>query len=255
MRRPRFKSASAIEDTTGKCGIFAGAGAFDGPSAPTASPASKGDTWQTLLQVGDEGAPDANRNRTHQDNSTTQDATNASNASIATTTQDAQDDTNATDATDNTTTQSAAEKRKAAKLEARNQSLKAQHALPPLKDSLLAMDAPVAGGPHMTEPPAYAPFLTDDNFCCIIGPCKHYMEFLQDDPTALPEPEQHLIRLCHRMDYEVGPLEMTEEAITACNQYRPPWWSVAGWRMRYIVAGRLRHARRAIAGLRRPSDD
>lgn len=106
---------------------------------------------------------------------------------------------------------------------------------------------PVSGGPGITTKVELPPALVDDNFCCPVGSCKYYFELILDDPEASPEPRQWLQRICLRVQYEQGALEITDEAIVACNNYRPPWWSLEGWRMRRIVRRRLRDAARKIS--------
>jgi len=93
----------------------------------------------------------------------------------------------------------------------------------------------------------FAPALppSEEFFCCQVGPCEHYGEWLAELDSAGARVMTEAHRVCTGFGQEAW--AMDEGTRFACTGYSPPWWSPSGWRRRVISAHRINRMRRGLA--------
>jgi hypothetical protein len=91
---------------------------------------------------------------------------------------------------------------------------------------------------------------TDDYLMCLVGPCRHYREWLEDAETLGERMLTEVRRVC--MGFGVA-RSMDGGTCFGCTNYAPPPWTLAGWRWRVISAHRILRFRRLKAGTLRLS--
>lgn len=92
--------------------------------------------------------------------------------------------------------------------------------------------------------PALPP--TDEFLCCVVGPCRHYHEWLAEHDSVGAQLLTEVHRAC--VGFAGERVSLDEGTCFACTSYSPPWWSVSGLRRRIISAHRIGVARRRFAG-------
>lgn len=98
-------------------------------------------------------------------------------------------------------------------------------------------------GPRLVSATALPP--TEEFFCCRVGPCRHYAEWLSEHDSAGDHVLTAVSGMCCGFS-ELVPL--TEDTRFACTRYSPPWWSLRGLRRRIISVHRIGRAQRGLAG-------
>jgi hypothetical protein len=92
-----------------------------------------------------------------------------------------------------------------------------------------------------------------DTFCCMVGPCRHYIELvlgLEKDDPADPFDRPDLWRVCMKMHDREGEISLKDANVPLCSGYAPPLTSLAGWLKHSEVRLRLDRI-----GRRRPRRD
>lgn len=119
-----------------------------------------------------------------------------------------------------------------------------EHALPNQEFRINPADGlpmPIERGAVIPAPPP-----TPENLLCLTGPCRHYCDAITSTDDVNTDWE--MVRVCEFWSRGEEHDDLSEQAVRACQRYRPPWWSLAGWLARRRNARLLRLARRWTAG-------
>lgn len=114
-------------------------------------------------------------------------------------------------------------------------------------DSEKELDPKIKDGPTMSHPfadganldTASLP-LNPDLFCCCFGPCRYYAHIgvVEKEKASGMVGDQH--RICRRFSDDEGEMDLSEANVDRCWDFKPPWWSLVGWKQLWIVASKLR---------------